>query len=140
MINLELSWPEAAITAASLGVVAVALRAADRPRLAGAAVFTQESALIVGLFALWQLAGSFSVLGPSGALARGRWIWQAERIARLPDETSLQRLFLAHRDHYRRMRTTLVVFTSASLLIQLIPVAPPRMLPSTGMVDTGVRY
>jgi hypothetical protein len=33
-----------------------------------------------------------------------------------------------------------VLFTGASLLIQLIPVAPPRLLPMAGMVDTAVRY
>ena len=32
------------------------------------------------------------------------------------------------------------MFTGASLLIQLIPVAPPRLLPMTGMVDTAVQY
>jgi hypothetical protein len=32
------------------------------------------------------------------------------------------------------------LFTGISLLIQLIPVAPPRLLPLTGMVDTAVRY
>jgi hypothetical protein len=32
------------------------------------------------------------------------------------------------------------LFTGASLLIQLIPVAPPRLLPGTGLVDTAVRY
>ena len=170
VLNLELSWPEAAVTASSLAVVAVALRAADRPRLAGTAVFIQESALVVGLFALWQLAGSFSVMGTGGALARAQWIWHAERQAHLPSEASLQRLLLAHpllvqffnlyyaglhfpvligcmiwlfarhRDHYRRLRTTLVAFTGISLLIQLVPVAPPRLLPSAGMVDTAVRY
>jgi len=49
-------------------------------------------------------------------------------------------LFVRHREHYRRLRTTLVAFTGGALLIQLVPVAPPRMLPSTGMVDTAVRY
>ena len=34
----------------------------------------------------------------------------------------------------------MALFTGISLLIQLIPVAPPRLLPSTGMVDTAVRY
>jgi hypothetical protein len=170
VLNLELSWPEAAITAGSLSVMAVTLRAADRPRLAGPAVAAQESGLIIGLFALWQLAGSFAVTGPGGALARAQWIWHAERVARLPSEAAVQRLvlphpllvqffnlyyaglhfpvliacmiwlFVWHRDHYRRLRTTLVAFTGCSLLIQLIPVAPPRMLPSTGMVDTAVRY
>ena len=34
----------------------------------------------------------------------------------------------------------MALFTGVSLLIQLIPVAPPRLLPGTGMVDTVVRY
>jgi PAP2 superfamily len=170
VLNLELSWPEAALTAGSLSVVAVTLRTADRPRLSGLTVGAQESGLIIGLFALWQLAGSFAVMGPGGALARAQWIWHAERVAQLPSETAVQRLvlphpllvqffnlyyaglhfpvliacmiwlFVWHRDHYRRLRTTLVAFTGCALLIQLIPVAPPRMLPSTGMVDTAVQY
>ncbi|MGO8959125.1 MAG: phosphatase PAP2 family protein [Streptosporangiaceae bacterium] len=110
------------------------------------------------------------MLGPGGALGRARWIWQFERAAHLPSEAALQRLFLPHplliqffnlyydalhfpvligcmiwlfarhRDSYRRWRTTLVAFTGSCLLVQLIPVAPPRMLPAAGMTDTGVRY
>ena len=170
MLNLELSWPEAAVTAGSLAAAALPLRITHRPRLAVAAVISQECAVVLGLFALWQLAGSFAVMGPAGALARAQWIWHAERIAQLPSEASLQRLvlphpllveffnlyyavlhfpvliccmiwlFFRHRDHYRKLRTTLVAFTGGALLIQLIPVAPPRMLPSSGMVDTAVRY
>ena len=109
-------------------------------------------------------------MGPDGALARGRWIWHLERDLRLPSEASVQRLFLPHpllvqafnlyydvlhfpvliacliwlfiwhRDVYVRRRTTLAALTGACLLIQLIPVAPPRMLPGTGMVDTAVLY
>ena len=48
-------------------------------------------------------------------------------------------LFLRHREKYRTARTTLIAFTTSCLLIQLIPVAPPRMLPATGMVDTAER-
>jgi hypothetical protein len=170
MVNIELSWPAATVAAGALGVTAVGLRISRRPRLAGAAVVAQETALLFGLFALWQFAGSFAILGPGGALARSRWIWHFERVIQLPSETALQRIFLphplviqfvniyyaslhfpvligcliwlfvAHRDRYAQMRTTLVVFTGACLLIQLIPVAPPRMLPSTGMVDTAVQY
>jgi len=33
-----------------------------------------------------------------------------------------------------------VLFTAAALLVQFIPVAPPRMLPGDGMIDTAVRY
>jgi PAP2 superfamily len=171
--NLELSWQQAGVVTCCLAAVAVALRLARRPRrprLAGVATFTQESALVFGLFTLWQFAGSFSVMGPGGALARGRWIWRLERDLRMPSETSVQRLFLPHplivqafnlyydvlhfpvliacliwlfiwhRDVYLRRRTTLAALTGACLLVQLIPVAPPRMLPGTGMVDTAVLY
>jgi hypothetical protein len=170
VIHLELSWAQAAGAAASLGIATVALRAARKPRLASVAVFTQETGLVLGLFALWQYAGSFSVMGPGGAIGRARWIWQAERALHLPSETAIQRLFLPHplgiqffnlyydalhfpalivclvwlfvwhRASYSRWRTTLAAFTGISLLVQLIPVAPPRMLPGTGLVDTAVIY
>jgi hypothetical protein len=170
VIDLELSWHQAAATAGALAVATVALRRSRRPRLVTAGLFTQESALVLALFALWQYAGSFALMGPDGALGRSRWIWHAERLMHLPSETWVQRLFLPHpllvqffdlyydslhfpvlltcllwlfvrhRDAYRRLRTTLVVFTGACLAIQLIPVAPPRMLPGTGLVDTAVLY
>ena len=38
------------------------------------------------------------------------------------------------------MRTVLAWTTLCCLLIQLIPVAPPRMIPGIGIVDTGLRY
>jgi PAP2 superfamily len=170
VIDLELSWHQAAATAGALAVATVALRRSRRPRLVTAGLFTQESALVLALFALWQYAGSFALMGPDGALGRSRWIWHAERLMHLPSETWVQRLFLPHpllvqffdlyydslhfpvlltcllwlfvrhRDAYRRLRTTLVVFTGACLAIQLIPVAPPRMLPGTGLADTAVLY
>ena len=129
-----------------------------------------ESALLFGLYGLWQFAGSFTVMGTSGALPRARWLWDAERVLYLPSETDLQRLILPHpllvqacnlyydvlhfpllgacliwlyarhRAYYPRIRTTVALFTGISLLIQLIPVAPPRLLASTGMVDTAVQY
>ena len=177
VINLELDWRQAAEVAAGLGVTAVALQAAGqrrlaagRPWLAKAAVATRETALALGLFALWQYAGSFAVMGPGGALSRSRWIWDFERAVHLPSETAIQRfflhhplliqlfnlyydslhfpvllgcmawLFVRHRDQYGRWRTTLVAFTGLCLAVQLVPVAPPRMLAWTGLVDTAVRY
>ena len=170
MPNIELSWSQAAVAAGALIAVAVALRLARRPRLTGIALFAQETALVLGLFALWQFAGSFSAMGPDGALSRGSWIWHFERVLHLPNETSLQRLllphplivqafnlyydtlhfpvliacliwlFVRHRADYGRRRITLAAFTGGCLFIQLIPVAPPRMLPGTGMTDTAVLY
>lgn len=145
-------------------------RAARSRRWAHIAAFAQEAGTLVGLFTLWQLAGSRPVLSTAGAVGRGRWLWHAERVLHMPSEAAVQRAFLPHpllvqagnlyyaalhfvvllgclvwlfawhRDSYRRVRTTVVLFTGFSLLVQLIPVAPPRLLPGDGMIDTALRY
>ena len=155
------------VVAAVLRVSKVAGRSASWALWGGVA---WESALLFVLYGLWQFAGSFTAMGTSGALPRARWLWDAERLFCLPSETALQRLILPHpllvqacnlyydilhfpllgacliwlyarhRADYPRIRTTVALFTGISLLIQLIPVAPPRLLASTGMVDTAVQY
>jgi hypothetical protein len=170
VIHFELTWQQAAGGAACLAITTAALRVTRKPRLISLSLFTQETALVVGLFALWQYAGSFALMGPGGALGRARWIWHVERALKMPSETAVQRVFLPHpllveffnlyydllhfpvliasliwlfvwhRSSYGWWRTTLVAFTGLSLLVQLIPVAPPRMLAATGLVDTGVIY
>jgi len=170
MINLALSWQEAGISAACLAVAAVAARRSGRPALVTVAGFARETAVVLTLFGLWQLAGTFVLMGPDGAVDRGQWIWEAERAVHLPSEAAVQLAFLPHppivqalnlyyaglhfvvviaclswvyvwhRRKYPQVRTTLVLFTAAALLVQFIPVAPPRMLPGDGMVDTAVRY
>ncbi len=173
-----LPWQYAMAAACGLFIVAAAIKAG---RLAGRTTgrspswalwggVAWESALLFALYGLWQFAGSFTVMGTSGALPRARWLWDAERVIYLPSETDLQRLVLPHpmlvqacdyyydvlhfpllgacliwlyarhRADYPRIRTTVALFTGISLLIQLIPVAPPRLLASTGMVDTAVQY
>jgi hypothetical protein len=225
MIDLELSWRAAAVTAACLAAASVTARHAARPaepqptppdqaspdqaspgqaaldqitpdqaapageptsaahqatephspgpwprRLTLGAGIALEAAVLLALFALWQLAGSFSLVGPDGALAKARWIWHAERLVHLPSEAVIQRAFLGHpllvealnlyyaslhfvvligclvwvyawhRRQYPQVRITLVLFTAGALLIQFLPVAPPRMLQGDGMVDTAARY
>ncbi|MFD0565533.1 phosphatase PAP2 family protein [Kitasatospora saccharophila] len=49
-------------------------------------------------------------------------------------------LFLRHRARYAWVRTTVVATTAVCLLIQFIPVAPPRMLPGNGFVDLAEQY
>jgi len=173
-----LSWQYALAAAGVLVLVAAAIRAGGLAARTGGHArawalwggVAWEAALLFGLYALWQFAGSFTVMGTSGAIPRARWLWQAERFLHMPSETALQHPFLSHpllvqasnlyydilhfpllgacliwlyarhRESYPRVRTTIAVFTGASLLIQLIPVAPPRLLPMTGMVDTAVQY
>ncbi|MDR2984359.1 MAG: phosphatase PAP2 family protein [Nocardiopsaceae bacterium] len=139
-------------------------------RLTSAGRFTRETALVLALFALWQFAGSHAFMGPGGALGRGRWLWHAERVMDWPSEAWLQHLilpypylvqafnlyydilhfpvliacliwlFIWHRERYGSFRITLVAFTGICLLIQFVPVAPPRLLTGIGMIDTAAKY
>lgn len=126
-----------------------------------------EIAIICGLFALWQVANGLARGHTTGGLARGRDLWKAERWLHLPSEASVQKLilhhrelvrlanyfyesahfttmviflmwlWLRHRDRYPFVRNTIAAFTAMSLLIQMVQVAPPRLIGGTGLVDTG---
>jgi len=129
-----------------------------------------ESAIVAVLYSMWQLAGRLSLLGIDRAIERGEWLWELERTLRFPDELAWQNalvphsfwtqaaniyyagahvsvmgafllwLFLRHRDAYPAWRNTLALVTGMCLIIQLLPVAPPRLTDSTGMIDTGLAY
>ena len=49
-------------------------------------------------------------------------------------------MFIRHREGYPQVRNTVVLVTGAALAIQLIPVAPPRLTPGLGFVDTAALY
>ena len=166
----RLDVTSATVLAAVLMAVAVAVRPFRRRWSAwlGAAAF--ETALVCGLFALWQVANAATHTHQAGGLSAGRAVWQAERWLHLPDEGLLQKLILGHpdvvrvsnyyyatahltgmlvflvwlwlrhRDRYGAWRNVLVLFTGASLLIQIVPVAPPRLIGGTGLVDTAMVY
>ncbi|MEO6885876.1 MAG: phosphatase PAP2 family protein [Jatrophihabitantaceae bacterium] len=169
MHNIALTWQQAAILAAALGMIAIGMRYAPVDRVRRLTPFATESFLIAALYSVWQLAGEISVTGTSGAFSRSAWIERVEHNLHLPSELSMQShvighpalvqaanlyyatmhftalfvfliwLFVRHRDDYGPARTTLALTTLACLLIQLIPVAPPRLL-GGGFVDTAARY
>jgi len=168
--SIALSWQQGAGLSAGLFAAGLAMSASGRPRLVTLGPFAREAGFIAGLYALWQLAASATVMGPSGAFDRARWIEQVERDVHLPSELDAQRLitphpwlaqtcnlyyatmhfaalgalllwlFIRHRHRYPPVRTTIVLLTAACLLIQLVPVAPPRLLPDLGYVDTAEQY
>ena len=175
MANLMLSWQQATLLASGLGVAGVLL--GNVGRLAwewrwGVHVgpFLREAGVVVGLYALWQLAGNLATGGFHAAIAHGWWIWDTERTLRLPSEVEVQRLllphpvlseianlyyatmhfgmliamliwlFARHRDGYPAVRNAMAVSTAICLLVSFIPVAPPRLLPGVGIVDLAARY
>jgi hypothetical protein len=167
-MNIALDWQQSTALAAGLGVVAAGLYLAPSPRARRLAPFAREAGVIAVLYALWQLAGSLSVLGTGDAFRRAHDILGWERDLHLPRETSVQHLitgqpwlvqlcnlyyatmhfgalfafllwmFVRHRDQYARVRAVLVAVTASCLVVQFVPVAPPRLMP--GFVDTAAQY
>ncbi len=169
MQTLQLGWQPAVVLSAALATGAAAAPAIHRRLGPAVRPYLRESAFVAALYALWQLAGSFSTSNGDGAFSRGRWIVRFEH-GWLPGEGDLQQLivhselasraanwfyasmhftmigllliwlFVRHRDHYRRVRNVLALLTAACLVIQFVPVAPPRLLPDLGFVDTAAQY
>jgi hypothetical protein len=148
----------------------VLIRPAGRRWLVVVTAVCRETSLVLALFSIWQLAGRLSLMRLNGARGHALWLWHVERALHLPSEITLQRAFLPypliikafnvyyatvhfpalivflvwlfarHREHYPAVRNTVAILTAACLLIQLIPVAPPRMFEQLGFVDTALRY
>jgi PAP2 superfamily len=132
--------------------------------------FLTELTVMFVLYAMWQRVGEISLFDTGGAMRRGKQIWDLERLLHIGNEASIERfalkssgliqsmnvyyaaahvaimlvalvwLFVRHRDRYPQFRTVLALATGASLLIQLVPVAPPRMYPELGFVDAAELY
>jgi hypothetical protein len=167
--TVSLAWQHAEELAAVLGAAGLGMRYSRSRALRAIAPFSIETAIIGALYGLWQLAGKLSVTGTDDALNRAKWIVRFEHDIRLPSEATMQNLilghplvvqaanlyydtmhftmmfvfliwlFVRHRDRYRPVRTTMALTTLVCLVIQLIPVAPPRLLPGF-IKDTAVIY
>jgi hypothetical protein len=165
-----LRWQAAVVIALTLGAFGAYARTHTSRGFVIAGSFARETALVLALYSVWQIAGRVSVMHVDGALSRGDSIWDLERTLHLPSEAGLQHavlpyprvvqaansyyaiahvpalvifllwLFVRHRHRYPAVRNTLAIATGAALAIQLIPVAPPRMFGNLGFTDTALRY
>jgi hypothetical protein len=167
---LLLDEKSALVVAAVMLVGCGVARQFDRrwTRFIAAACF--ETAFVCALFSLWQVANHLTRGHTTGGLHRGIWLWHAERDIHLPSELSVQNLiinhanlvrfanyyyesmhltlmvvflvwlWLSHRDRYPFFRNMVAAFTGMSLLMQMVAVAPPRLVGSTQMVDTAAFY
>jgi hypothetical protein len=165
-----LPWSDAALIALVLALGSVAARryTSRVARITGPLAW--ETAIVLALYAFWMKGADWAVTRAGGATGHALWVWHVERDLHLPSELSVQRLFLPHPlwaqaangfyavvhvpalivfllwmyfrhpDRYARWRNVGAVLTGACLLIQMVPVAPPRLMPQLGFVDTALRY
>ncbi|MEE9414528.1 MAG: phosphatase PAP2 family protein [Acidimicrobiales bacterium] len=165
-----LPWDLALYGAAALFAFGVVATRATSPRQRFAASFAREAAVVLVLYAIWIIAGRLSVYDVEGANGRAELLWDWQRTLLLPNEAALQKavlphswlvqanniyyavmhvpvmvgtliwIWIRHREHYSGLRNVLAGTTAASLLIQLIAVAPPRFVESFGVIDTPELY
>ncbi len=144
--------------------------AGQQRRLRAMAPYLLAAGGVIALYAVWQFALDVLVVHTAGAIGRGRWIARLEQTLHLPSEASLQRLalhaswlvkvanryyawvdfpglcaclgwlFWRHRDRFAHYLATLIAITAVCSVIQAIPVAPPRLVPGFGFVDTGLLF
>lgn len=137
------------------------------PRSKNVAWIMRETSLIMVLYALWQYVGSLDFGDFSKADQAGLWLAELERNLYWPSEAWIQSpvldhewlmkladtyyaslhipvfiitliwVLIFHRPDWNFVRTTTALMTGACLVIQFIPVAPPRLLPSLGIADTA---
>jgi hypothetical protein len=168
--QLQPCWQLSAQTAIVLIVLAVACSLLRRRWAARLAAFARDFAVVMTLLGLWQWVGGYVHTRVAGAMERGETIYRLQRRLCLPDEVALQHLVLSHpwlvraantyygyahlngmaiflvwiwwrhRDQYARARTVIILSTLACLLVQIVPVAPPRLLVGHGFVDTALQY
>lgn len=165
---LRPSWQLSVTVALLLLAVALASRFVRGRWVVPVASFAQQFAIVLALLGLWQRVGGLVHTRRDGAMDRARAIYSLEKAAQLPDELAVQAAVLPHpalvsfldtyyayahlngmavflvwlwwrrREAFGRVRTTVVLSTLACLLVQAVPVAPPRLLTDLGFVDTAL--
>lgn len=163
-------WDVAAEAGAVVGAAGLATRASTRRWITSVGTFARELAIVLALYAMWRIVGTVSVVKVDGAISAGHGIWDAERMLRLPNERALQDLLLhsslatqaanayyasvhipsmlvflpwlwfCRRSVYPRVRNIIAMATLVCLAIQLIPVAPPRLVPDLRVADTPALF
>jgi hypothetical protein len=162
-----LPWRWALMIALAMCVVMLATRL--QPRWRSVSSGAGEVALLMVAYAAWQYAGSLTFGGLDKAVDSGRQVARLEQILGWPSGAAMQApilghewvmriadtyyatahitvfiitlawVFLRHREDWPFTRTTVFLTTGACLLIQYKPVAPPRLIPELGVVDTAAR-
>ena len=129
-----------------------------------------EAARVLVLYSIWQYTRRLTITRTDGAMEHARWVWDVERSWHLPSELAWQQatlhwdvfmqamniyyggahvpamgavliwVFWRHRDRYPAVRNVVAMTTAGCLVIQMIPVAPPRFMTDLGFVDSALAY
>ena len=167
MPHIDPTWQMAVVAAAGFLLAAFGAWRSGRRRTAAA---LSESALVVSLFAAWQVIGAATHREVAGATANALRVWDVESWLHLPNELSWQQAllphpvwsqiangyylyghfnpvvlllawtWLRHREHYPRLRLQLALLTIGGFVLHAIPVAPPRLVPQLGFHDLALEY
>jgi hypothetical protein len=167
---IQPSWQLSASISLVLTVVWVGCAVSGAPALRVVKAFALEFAVLVGVFAVYQHTAYLAHGQTAGAFANARDVWDLERWLHLPSEVTVQQLtagwagverglnwyyaymhlnvmtafvvwmWWRHRERYALLRNTVAITTLVCVLMQMVPVAPPRMFPELGFVDTAKVY
>src|SRR5437899_1749826 len=170
MPMIRATWQLSACIALTLAFTYVVCRGRSRPGVQRLSAFAKEFAVLAGVFAVYQHTVHYARTRYVGAYHNASALRHVERRLHLPSEVWVQHLILPfpllvkglnayyagmhlttmtgfmvwlwwrHRDHYPLARNTLAVTTLVCVLVQMIPVAPPRMFGDLGFVDSAIKY
>jgi len=166
--HLNPSWQLSATLCCVLLVVALSVHVLRGPDVVRS--FAREFAVVMALLGIWQYVGRFVRTHSVGAMHRALQVQSLQNWLHLPNQLALQQAVLPHhwvirvlnfyyafahlngmtvfmvwvwwrrRESFRAVRNTVVFSTLIDLLLQAIPVTPPRLLPDAGYVDTALAY
>ncbi|MFZ0325037.1 MAG: phosphatase PAP2 family protein [Actinomycetes bacterium] len=167
---LRASWQLSAGVGVLLFAGYVVCRLISHPRLASLQAFCLQFGVVVAIFAVYQHSAHIAFNMTDGAQQRAAGVWHLERQLHLPSELAVQQWVLPypalvrvlnayyaglhltsmtvfliwmwwrHRAYYVLACVTVAGTTLVCVSMQHIPVAPPRLMPGLGFVDTGLLY
>jgi len=170
MPMVQASWQLSASVALLLFAGYFALRLVGHPRVSVLQAFCLQFGVVVAVFAVYQHTAHIAYNHTDGAQERATQIWDVERRLHLPSELTIQHWVLPypnlvrglnayyaglhltsmtaflvwmwwrHRAYYVLACVTVAGTTLTCVTLQHIPVAPPRLMPTLGFVDTGLAY
>jgi len=165
-----LPWQPAMVGAVLAAAFGLGFRNSTSRRMTFATRFSRELSLVFVLYAIWQILGSLGTIREADGFANGRAVYDIERTLHIANEATLSGwflphplwvqvmngyyalihvpaliaflvwLFVRHRDQYPRVRNTVALVTGVCLTMHFVPVAPPRLYPELGFVDTAKVY